>query len=158
MPGPILAKDIMVTKLVTLAPSVDVFDAIALLLKHKISGAPVVDEQGGFVGVFSEKDCLSLLVAAVYEQLPNTKIAGFVETDARTVDETADLLSIAQIFLSTSFRRLPVVRDGKLVGQISRRDVLRAAHDSVALAVAEKPESAILYLSSLMERNESPIG
>ena len=55
MQGPAVAQDIMVTNLVTLAPSMDVFDAIDLLLKNRVSGAPVIDDQGEFLGVFSEQ-------------------------------------------------------------------------------------------------------
>ena len=151
----VTAKDIMATNLVTVRPDMDVFDAIELLLKNKVSGAPVVDENGQFIGVFSEKDCLSLLVNAVYDQHPTSKIYAFVVTQPHTVQEDTDLLTIAQIFLRHPFRRLPVLRDGKLVGQISRRDVLKAAHD--IMAIAPEKENPLLYLSSLMERHEAPI-
>ena len=155
MANPPLAKDIMATKLVTLSPQMDIFDAIGLLLKHKVSGAPVVDDEGKFVGIFSEKDCLSVIVKAVYEQLPTTKLFAFVSTDVYTIDEEADLLTIAQIFLNRPFRRVPVLRSEKLVGQISRRDVLSAAHK--IMTVAPDHNTALLYLSSLVDRSEAPI-
>ena len=66
-----------------------------------------------------------------------------------------DLLTIAQIFRTTSYRRLPVLRDEKLVGQVSRRDVLQAAHQ--LQAIAPNRETALLYLSSLIDRNDAPI-
>ena len=154
-PETILARDIMSTRLVTLLPDMDVFDAMELLLKHHVSGAPVVNETGEFLGVFSEKDCLSILVKCVYEQHPSSSIRAFVATKPKTVDEDTDLLTVAQIFLNSSFRRLPVLSEGRLVGQISRRDVLRAAHD--IMAVAPEKDNALLYLSSLMERHEAPI-
>lgn len=155
MNAPVVAKDIMVTRLVTLSPEMDVYEAITLLLSNRISGAPVVDQNRRFLGVFSEKCCMSILVKAAYEQLPTTKIAPFMDTDAKTITEETDLLTIAQIFTHTNFRRLPVLRDGILVGQISRRDVLQAAHGMVS--VAPNKESALLYLSGLVERNEAPI-
>lgn len=150
-----LARDIMVTKLVTLSPHMDVFDAIAVLLKNRISGAPVIDRDGTLLGVFSEKCCMSVLVEAAYDQLPTTEVAAFMDANPRTITEDADLLTIAQIFLNTNYRRLPVLRDDKLVGQISRRDVLAAAHK--LSAVAPDRETALLYLSSLMDRQEAPI-
>ncbi|GAB4146695.1 MAG: CBS domain-containing protein [Planctomycetaceae bacterium] len=153
--GPTLAQDIMVTKLVTLSPGMDVFHAITLLLKHRISGAPVIDEKREFIGTFSEKCCMRVMVEAAYDQLPSTEIFAFMETDVRTVTETTDLLTIAQIFHNTPTRRLPVLRGQKLVGQISRRDVLRAAHK--LMDVTPNRETALLYLSSLVERNEAPI-
>ncbi len=155
MQYPKLAKDIMVTKLVTLSPQSDVFDAIGLLLKHRISGAPVVDENGQYIGVFSERQCMNVLVKAAYEQIPTTRLYAFVDTEARTIGEETDLLSIAQIFSSTSNRRLPVLRDGALVGQISRRDVLQAAHE--LMRIAPDNNSPLLYLSSLLEPSEAPI-
>jgi len=156
MNSPPLARDIMVTRLVTLSPRMDVFEAIDLLLKHKISGAPVIDEQRFLLGIFSEKCSMSVLVEAAYDQLPTTEIFAFMDTNAGTIGEDADLLTIAQTFRNTSYRRLPVLRDGKLVGQISRRDVLQAAHD--LSAVAPNRETALLYLSSLVDRNDAPIG
>ncbi len=155
MDQPILARDIMVTRLVTLSPDMDVFDAISLLLKHQISGAPVVDDENRFLGVFSERCSMSVLVKAAYEQLPTTELRAFIDTEAMTIDEETDFLSIAQIFQNTHFRRLPVLRNGKLVGQISRRDVLRAAHEMIRFAPDH--ESAFLYLSSLRDRSEAPI-
>ncbi|MBW3541585.1 MAG: CBS domain-containing protein [Planctomycetes bacterium] len=155
MNQPVLARDIMVTRLVTLSPDMDAFEAINLLLRHEISGAPVVDAAGNLLGVFSEKDCMSVLVEGAYQQLPSTRVSAFMGSALRTIDEDADLLSIAQIFLNTSYRRLPVVRGARLVGQISRRDVLRAA-----MKLTERHpdrETALLYLSSLVDRAEAPI-
>ena len=156
MNAPVVAKDIMVTKLVTLAPDMDVYEAISLLLSNRISGAPVVDSNRNYLGVFSEKCCMSVLVKAAYEQLPTTQIAPFMDTDAKTITEETDLLTLAQIFTHTGLRRLPVLRDGLLVGQISRRDVLRAAHGMIS--VAPNKDAALLYLSGLVERHEAPIG
>lgn len=127
--APLRARDFMVTRLVTLSPQTDAFEAIGLLLKHRISGAPVVEEDGTFLGVFSEKFSMRVLIDAAYDQLPSCEVAAFMNTDfGRTITEQLDLLKIAQIFLDTPYRRLPVLRAGKLVGQISRRDVLRAEH------------------------------
>ena len=61
MDGPRLAKDIMVTKLVTLSPHTHVFDGIRLLLKHEITGAPVVEDDQQYLGVFSEKCCMGVI-------------------------------------------------------------------------------------------------
>jgi predicted transcriptional regulator len=65
------------------------------------------------------------------------------------------MLGIAQIFKETNYRRLPVLRDGVLVGQISRRDVLKAAHQLNAFS--PNRETALLYLSSIFERESAPI-
>ena len=122
----ITARDFMVTRLVTLRPEMDVIEAVQRLLKNRISGAPVVDADGTYLGIFSEKCSLQILLDAAYEQLPSNQVRVFMDTDAQTIDPDTHLLSIAQVFLLTPYRRLPVLEDGKLVGQVSRRDVLNA--------------------------------
>jgi len=109
-----------------------------------------------FVGVFTEKDCLRVLVNAAYEQLPTMQIYAFVQTKTQTVSEETDILTIAQIFLSNAFRRLPVVRGDRVVGQISRRDVLSAV-SSVKSPHAEHHKARLLYLSSLVALEDAPI-
>lgn len=121
------ARDFMTTKLVTLSPETDVFEAIGKLLSHRISGAPVLDDEGNFLGVFSEKNSMQVLMSAAYDQLPTTHVGALMNRDQeRVVSADAGLFNIAQKFAETPLRRLAVVENGKLVGQISRRDVLRA--------------------------------
>lgn len=149
------ARDIMTRKLVTVNPDMDVFDAIGLLIKHKISGVPVVDSSGQYVGVFSERNCLNMVVSAAYDQLPSTRVGAFMVTDNPTIVENDDVFSVAQVFTKTYARRLPVLRGGELIGQVSRRDVLSAIHGAVK--GADNPESQLLYLSSLTSRDEAPV-
>lgn len=119
------ACDVMQKKLVTLIPEMDVFDAIGYLLKNRISGAPVLDGNGDFVGVFSEKGSMDVVIESAYSQLPTTRVGSFMDIDrGRVIHEHTDLLTIARIFLETPYRRLVVLRDDKVIGQISRRDVL----------------------------------
>ncbi|MCA9076782.1 MAG: CBS domain-containing protein [Planctomycetaceae bacterium] len=153
---PTIARDIMVTKLVTLTPEMDVFDAIDRLLKHQISGAPVVDASGNFVGVFSEQCSISLLVAAAYDSAPTNRIDPFIDRDVATIEPDTDLLTIAERFINSHQRRLPVLENGRLVGQISRRDVLKAARALLQLAPAK--ESSTLYLSGVIDKKDAPIG
>lgn len=153
----IVARDIMVTRLVTLSPDMDVFKAIEMLVKNKISGAPVVDAQKRLLGVFSEKCCMQVLIDAAYEGLPANRVEVFMETDPRTAAEETSLLSIAQVFLITPRRRLPVVRDGILVGQISRRDVIRHAIKTVQNKSIDRGENSLLYLSAIREMNDAPM-
>lgn len=150
-----LARSVMVTRLVTLSPDMDVFDAIALLLRHRISGAPVVGSDGRYLGVFSEKCCMKALLDAAADSLAGSTVAAFTDRKAPTVDESTDLLTIARIFHGTPRRRLPVLRDGRVIGQISRRDVLRAAHDMLSLA--PNREAGLGYLSSILERRDAPV-
>ena len=153
----ITARDFMVTKLVTLRPEMDVIRAVQLLLKNRISGAPVVDKEGNYLGIFSEKCSLNVLLDAAYEQLPSNEVRVFMDTEASTIRPDTHLLSIAQVFLLTPYRRLPVLDEGQLVGQVSRRDVLRASLDLLRKSPIRQPEKSLLYLSALIERHESPL-
>jgi CBS domain-containing protein len=153
--NPVVARDIMVTKLITLDPEMDAFQAIDVLLKNRISGAPVVDTAGNYLGVFSERCCISLLLSAAYDGAPTSTIRPFIDTNAPTISPETDLLTIAQTFLSTTARRLPVLEEGRLVGQVSRRDLLKAAHRLLDMGQSEG--SSVLYLSGLSDPSESSI-
>lgn len=154
----ITARDFMTKKLVTLRPEMDVLEAVSLLLRNRISGAPVVDADGNFQGVFSEKCSLHVIMDAAYEQLPSNEVRVFMDTEAQTIEPDTHLLTIAQVFLLTPYRRLPVLENGKLVGQISRRDVLKVAMDMLRKAPQRQSEgSTLLYLSALVERHEAPM-
>ncbi len=152
---PVVARDIMVTRLVTLRLGIDVFEAIDVLLRNRISGAPVVDENEQYVGVFSERCSISLLLAAAYDGAPTNKIDQFIDRQNETITPETDLLTIAQTFLGTLYRRLPVLEEGRLIGQVSRRDVLRAAHSLLDMGVTEG--SSVLYLSGLDQPTDSSI-
>ena len=122
-------REFMTTELVTLDPSEDVFDAIDRLLLRRISGAPVVDQAGHYLGIFSEKTALQALVSALHDQLPGTQINAYMNVDRnRLIDDDDRLVDVAHKFQETSYRRLPVLYGKKLGGQVSRRDVLRAEH------------------------------
>ncbi len=149
MSRPIVAGDIMVTKLITLSPDMKLREAAKLLLKSRISGAPVVDKEGDLIGVFSEKDVMGALIDAIYDELPSSEVRSYMSRDLHTITEDVDLLAIAQIFQTQGFRRLPVVRDRKLVGQISRRDVMAAVIKLLEPAADRK--AAVLYLGALRE-------
>jgi len=152
----IQARDFMVTRLTTLRPEMDVHEAIRLLLKRRISGAPVVGPHHEYLGVFSERCSMQVILDASYEQLPSNHVGAFMDKEATTILPDTQLLSIAQVFLLTNRRRLPVVDEGgKLLGQISRRDVLAAAvHALESVPVRER---SLLYLSALVSREEAPV-
>ena len=148
------ARDIMTTKLVTLDPEMDVFHGIEVLVRHNISGAPVIDADRKLLGIFSEKSCMKVLIDAAYEGLPTNQIGKFMDETPTTITPETQLLSIAQIFLTTPRRRLPVIEDEKLVGQVSRRDVIRAA--SKIMKLTKDHKKILLYLSALREMQDAP--
>ena len=117
----------MTKKVITLSPDTDIYKAIQTLLKKRISGVPVVDQHGNLQGVLSEFDCLKVMAGEAFDGLPEGKVADYMSSPAQTVKAEARILDIVRKFLAKPLRRLPVVDDrGQLVGQISRRDVLKA--------------------------------
>ncbi len=150
------ARDMMVSNLTTLSPDMDVLEALDVLLQHRISGAPVVDRDDRFLGIFSEKSCIRFVVNAAYEQMPSNNVMAFVDTDPPTIGARTDLLSIAQTFLDASCRRLPVLDSNRrLLGQISRRDVMREVRDHLN---KQEPVAtgAGLYLSAVIDGVDRP--
>ncbi len=126
MPTKFTVRDFMAKHLITFSPDMNVYAAIDTLLKNKISGAPVVDENGEIIGMLSEIDCMHTILEASYYNTPGALVADLMSTKVTTVDANMSIVSLAEKFINNSYRRYPVVEDGKLVGQISRRDVLRA--------------------------------
>lgn len=149
------ARDIMVRKLITLSPQMDCFEALRLLVKYRISGAPVIDDDGNLQGVFTEKSAMSALMDAAYEQTPSCEVKTYMVRDVVTISPETDLLEIVQIFRDQPTRRLQVMEEGRLVGQISRRDVIFKAAQLIQPKAAK--EKTVLYLSAIFERSESPI-
>ena len=122
----ITARDLMATNLLTFTPDHNIHDAIDQLLSRGVSGGPVL-ENGQLVGILSEKDCLNLVVQGAAHQRPvGDTVGSFMKRSVITIRPDADLLTISGLFLGKPFRRLPVVDDrGRVVGQVSRRDVLK---------------------------------
>ena len=120
----------MAARLITFTPETPILDAIATLVKKRISGAPVLNSNKEIVGMIDDKDCLRILIDRAYHNLPvraNT-VSQYMDKVMRTIPAESDILDAASIFLETTYKRLLVVdANGKLVGQISRSDVLRAA-------------------------------
>lgn len=153
----VLARDLMTQNLVMLKPSIDVFQAIDILLKHCISGAPVVDSDGKFLGIFSEKSAMRFIVNAAYENFPDAGLMPFVDPSPPTIGPDTDLLTICQTFLNQATRRLPVLDGERLLGQISRRDVMRKV--SQLVGAHAKDSAHLLYLSALTQTfGESAFG
>ncbi|MCP4407822.1 MAG: CBS domain-containing protein [Gammaproteobacteria bacterium] len=116
----------MSASLVTFTPEMGVLRAINMLIKNRISGAPVVDKTGDLVGVLSEQDCLKIALTASYHGESAGRVAEYMQPIVKTVDADASMVEVATMFLQDGYRRYPVLKDNRLVGQVSRRDVLKA--------------------------------
>ena len=122
----------MTKKLITFHPDTRITTAIETLLNNRITGAPVLNDKGDVVGLIDDKDCLNVLVASAYYNHPMGKdtVADYMSNVMKTISVNSNIVEVANIFLHTPYKRLLVLNDdGKLVGQISRRDILRAIRD-----------------------------
>jgi len=114
------AGDIMTTRVVSVGPDTPIQEAVDLFELHRVSGLPVVDSRKRLLGVITEYDLLQSISTL---QLTG-KVADFMTTEVTTVGTDVSLVELARLFLSTRVRRLPVLSKGKVVGVISRRDLI----------------------------------
>ncbi|NIR29772.1 MAG: CBS domain-containing protein [Gammaproteobacteria bacterium] len=122
----VTVKDYMEANLVTFSPEMEILRAIHALVENRISGAPVTDEHGNLVGVLSEQDCMKVALNAAYHEEWGGRVSEFMNHEVNTVEADMSIVDVAELFLKAPYRRYPVVQDNRLVGQISRRDVLKA--------------------------------
>ncbi|NLC71654.1 MAG: CBS domain-containing protein [Desulfuromonadaceae bacterium] len=128
-PLPVVAS-IMDAEFVKLDAETPIKEAVETLWRKRLFGACVVDKEGKLVGIMAEKECLKIyhqaLVTGNPRLLEEKNLADIVPSGFKTVPSTMGIFDLAQIFLENEFRRLPVVDNGVLVGQITRRDLMRA--------------------------------
>lgn len=146
-----VARDCMATTLVTLRKGQSIFEAIDTLLKSRISGAPVIDEQNHLLGVLSEKDCLRVIANGAFYKNAGGIVEDYMSTTLVTVAPGDDLFRLAEVFLAHHIRRLPVVENGLLIGQVSRRDILQAARRVLEESPIEKPWTDSKFISDEMK-------
>lgn len=115
--------------LITFRPDQTIDEVINVIIEKKISGGPVLDDSGTLVGIISEKDCLRIIVDQAYHNQPynSPKVSDYMTKKVKTLSHDSDIVVAATEFLNSPVRRLPVVKDGILLGQVSRRDILLAA-------------------------------
>lgn len=118
--------DFMSSELITFTKETPIEAAIETFLTKKISGAPVVDSDGNIVGILSEKDCLKRFFESSYYNNPGGYVKEYMSTEVTSISLHDPLSNVAEKFIQTRFKRFPVLDGNKLVGQISRRDILKA--------------------------------
>jgi CBS domain-containing protein len=119
------------SNMVTFKPDQPIQDVISTIVNKKIAGAPVLDDQQHLVGMISEKDCLRLIVDQAYYNMPpeTRKVSDYMTPKVQSLSPKTTIVEAAMEFLNSPIRRFPIVDNGMLIGQVSRRHILRAAQD-----------------------------
>ena len=124
-------SDYMTRNLIVFNPKQSVMEVMDQLIKHRISGGPVVNEKQELVGIISEGDCIKQISESRYYNQPmeNINVEKHMVTNVETINGDMNIFDAAEKFLQSKRRRFPIIKDGKLVGQISQKDILKAAID-----------------------------
>ena len=122
-------KDYMDTRSHSISNETDILDAVDYLLKHHVTGVPVLDNDGTVIGLLNERDCLKVISGGSSSQVEQGKVSAFVSENFQSIPPSMDIYYAAGLFLkeqNASMRRFFVLEDGKLLGVITRYDILRA--------------------------------
>lgn len=125
----ILVRDVMSKSLVLFRPKQTIHDVMKSFIKYRISGGPVVDKHGELIGVISEADCMKEISESRYFNMPilDKTVYHFMTKDVETIEASTSIFDAASLFSKTNRRRFPVIDKKRLVGQVSRKDIVIAA-------------------------------
>lgn len=126
---PALVSDYMTTKLITFRPDQPISEVMEILINKRISGGPVVNRENELLGIISEGDCIKQISESRYYNMPmdNNTVDKHMVRDVETISGDLNIFEAAEQFIKSRRRRFPIVENGKLVGQISQKDILIAA-------------------------------
>lgn len=116
------ARDIMIKDVIVVHQTTPLLDAMRILVEKRISGLPVVDKDEKLIGVITEKDLLRLLVSDV---ITSQEVVGdYMSLDVQFFSPRDSVIDICEFFIRTNVRRVPIVENGRVMGVISRRDII----------------------------------
>lgn len=114
-------RDIMITPAITVREDILLTDVVKLLIRHHISGVPVVDDEDSLIGIVTEHDIVNFALSG---HAPRTRVREVMTTNVETCTPDTLFVDIANDFAARRIRRIPVVEGGKVVGIVSRRDII----------------------------------
>ena len=128
-PSKLTVSDIITHQLIVFKPEDTIHEVMEAFIKNRISGGPVVNEEGDLVGVISEADCMKEISDSRYFNMPilDKSVAHFMSKKVDTIESNTSVFDAAALFSKSSRRRYPVLENNQLVGQVSRKDIVIAA-------------------------------
>jgi predicted transcriptional regulator len=125
----ITVRDCMSQSMILFKKNQSIIEVVDMLIKFRISGGPVVDDQKRVIGIISEGDCVKQISESRYYNMPmeDTSVEKYMSKEVDVMSPDVNLFDAAQLFLKSKRRRFPVVEDGKIIGIVSQKDILRTA-------------------------------
>ena len=121
-----IASDIMTRKVITISPQASAQEAAQLLDQFRISGLPVLDDGGNLIGIVTEADIISKVNRDGLLDQDGLRVSDIMSRTVTTVDEETPVSDIATLLTERKIKRVPVVRQGRLAGIVSRGDIVHA--------------------------------
>lgn len=170
--------DLMTRNIVSVGPGTGIRHAAELMLKHRVSGLPVIDDSGTLVGMVTEGDLLRRLqpflpgpraqkwseagspagAARDFVKRRSWRVSDVMTTPVVTITETASVADAAQVLDTRAIKRLPVLRNGHLVGLLSRADLLHCVADERPPEIARGDDALRLSIATSMREAETILG
>lgn len=127
----IKVRDVMTSQVATLKPNMGATVALRVLIENRQSGAPVVDDNNTLLGVLSEADCMISAFAGGYYDQERWLVGEKMTQQLDAVNEDCTLVAAAELMIAHKRRMLPVVREGKVVGMITRHHLLKSVLETL---------------------------
>ncbi|PKG42440.1 CBS domain-containing protein [Psychroflexus sp. MES1-P1E] len=125
----ITVRDCMSQNMILFNKAQSIIEVVEILIKFRVSGGPVVDDQKRVIGIISEGDCVKQISESRYYNMPmeDVSVEKYMSKDVNTISPDVSLFDAANLFLKSKRRRFPVVENDRIIGIVSQKDILRAA-------------------------------
>lgn len=122
---PLQVRNYMSTRFATVSENQDISEAITLFTDRDLFGAAVLDNLGNMVGVLSVTDCIGEAIKEGFDAGSHRKVCSLMSKDVRSVDVDDNIMDVAKLFMEGPYRRYPVMEDNRVVGVVTRLEVLK---------------------------------
>ena len=119
-------EKIMSAAVVKFSPDQEVIHAIKEMAEKRLTAVPVVDNRGNVVGVLADRDCMKVVFRAAFHQEWGGPVREFMDSNAKSIEAGTPLVELPELFMKAPHALYPVVKDNRLIGQVTRRDIMRA--------------------------------